>query len=148
MTANEGVLTSWVKALAILAWADGQLDGKEIKRLSIDAVAFAGMDLGRIEKLFDEAQAWSKDPGAVAREIDPIRGSELAQGLTHLKRCYELAMSDGKEDPSEVALIEQIAALFVPADRVSLVVPWLRATRQAALLEAELLPKGRALPGR
>ncbi len=146
--ANDGVMTAWVKALAILAWADGNLDSKEIKRLSIDAVAFAGMDLGSIEKLFDDARAWARDLAIVAREIEPIRGSDLAQGLTHLKRCYDLAMSDGVEDPTEVKVIEQLAALFVPADRVSKVVPWLRATRQAALLEAELLPKGRPLPGR
>jgi tellurite resistance protein len=146
MSTNDELMGAWLKALAVLAWADGRLDKEEAKRLSVDAVSFVGMDLMKIEGFIEEVQGWSKDPEAVARAIEPLKGETVADGLPRLRRCYELAMADGREDPAEVKVIEQLAACFIPSDKVSKVVPWLRATRQAAVLEAELMPRGNRPP--
>jgi tellurite resistance protein len=146
MSANDELMGAWLRALAVLAWADGQMHKEEAKRLSVDAVSFAGMDLLKIEAFFDEAKALAKDPEAVAKAFEPLKTETMLEGLPRLKRCYELAMSDGKEDPSELHVIEQIASQFVPSDKLSKIIPWLRATRQAALLESELLPRGNRPP--
>jgi hypothetical protein len=142
MTTNEGLQNAWLKALAILAWADGRLDPQEAKRLSIDAVSLGGIDVMKIDAFFDEVKVWAKDVDAVAKALQPLKGETLEDGLGKLKHCYELAMSDGKEDPAELRCIEQIASCFLPTEKVAKVLPWLRASRQAALLEAELAPKG------
>ncbi|MBI5536145.1 MAG: TerB family tellurite resistance protein [Deltaproteobacteria bacterium] len=142
MTTNEGLQNAWLKALAILAWADGRLDPQEAKRLSVDAVSLGGIDVMKIEAFFDDVKQWSKDADAVAKALEPLKAETAEEGLPKLRRCYELAMSDGKEDPAELRVIEQIASCFLPKDKADKVLPWLRASRQAALLEAELLPKG------
>ena len=146
MSTNDELMGAWLKALAALAWADGQLDKQEAKRVSVDAVNLVGMDLTKIEGFLADAQAWSKDPNAVVKAMEPLKAESLELGLVRLRRCYELAMADGREDPAEIRIIEQIASRFVPSDKLPKIVPWLRATRQAALLEAELMPRGNRPP--
>lgn len=148
MSASESWNVAWVKALAILAWADGKLDQQEIRRLTVNAVSIAGMDFDKIERVFDEAKDLAKDAEAISREIEPIARTPIPEGLRYLRQCYELAMADGLEDPAEVRVIEQIAGRILPADRVPRVIPWLRAVRAATMLENELLPAPGRLPAK
>jgi hypothetical protein len=146
MSTNEGLMTAWLKALAVLAWADGKLDPQEAKRLSVHAVNFGGLDVTRIEGFFSEVKEWSKDPALVAKALEPLKLETPDEGLANLRRWFDLAIGDRKEAPGEVLVIEQIAGCFLPANKVPKVLPYLRAMREAAKLEAELLPKGHRLP--
>lgn len=140
------MLSNYLKVLALVARADGEIAPEEVSAIhrAIDGVFGGVFNVGEVHSILDMSSAVDEDlvlRGCIS-DIDKMDWTPLSRAayLAELIRdCYVIAVVDGRLRPQEEALIDRLLELGdVPVQRRATLHNWAEAAARQTLDGAEL----------